>query len=184
MTQKLVLLDRDGVLNEDLPEGVHSPEQLRMLPGAAEAVALLCQAGFRTALVSNQSVVGRGIISMETLRTIHNKLARALAAAGGRLDAVYYCTDAPKHATHRRKPAPGMIEEALHAFKAQAATTPMVGDALRDMQAAYAAGCPRYLVRTGKGACTEANPERAHVQPMRICEDILDAATHIVQHYR
>jgi len=151
---RLVLIDRDGVLNVDRPDSVRHPDQLEMIPGAAAAVARLNAAGVTTALVSNQAVVGRGAIDLAMLERIQAKLRAALAAAGARLDAEYICTDAVPGP--RRKPAPGMLLEAMAEFGARAADTPMIGDAATDLAAAWAAGCRRVLVRTGKGAATAA----------------------------
>jgi D-glycero-D-manno-heptose 1,7-bisphosphate phosphatase len=148
---RLVLLDRDGVLNVDRPDSVRHPDDLAMIPGAAEAVARLNRAGWRAALVSNQAVVGRGHIDQAMLEGIQAKLRAALAAAGAVLDAEFVCTDT---AGPRRKPAPGMLLEALARFAADPAKTPMIGDSLSDLQAAKAAGCARVLVLTGKGAQT------------------------------
>lgn len=152
---RLVLLDRDGVLNVDRPQSVRHPDELAMIPGAAEAVARLNRAGWRTALVSNQAVVGRGHIDAAMLERIQAKLRSALAQAGAHLDAEFLCTDAVD--SPRRKPAPGMLLEALAQFGAEPAATPMIGDALRDLEAAKAAGCPRILVLTGHGAMTAGN---------------------------
>jgi D-glycero-D-manno-heptose 1,7-bisphosphate phosphatase len=151
---RLVLLDRDGVLNVDLPFSVRHPDALEMIPGAAEAVAQLNRAGWLVALVSNQAVVGRGHIDHAMLDAIQAKLRFALAAAGAALDAEFLCADPPDAMSPRRKPAPGMLLEALARFGADPAATPMIGDALSDLQAAKAAGCARMLVLTGKGAAT------------------------------
>ncbi|MEX2642974.1 MAG: HAD-IIIA family hydrolase [Acetobacterales bacterium] len=175
MSLRLVLLDRDGVLNVDRPKSVRSPEELEMLPGAAAAVARLNRAGVRVAVVTNQSVVGRGLIDAAMLERIHERLSGALATSGAHLDALLSCPDHPDRPTPRRKPGPGMLQEALAAFGAEAAETPMVGDALRDLQAAAAAGCPRILVRTGKGAETEAAGLPEAVRPVA-CFDDLSAA--------
>lgn len=180
----LVLLDRDGVLNEDLAESVTTPEQFRLIDGAAEAIATLCKAGFKTAVVSNQSAVGDNRMTRETLDTIHAKMEDEIKAAGGELHKIYVCTDSRDRPSLRRKPNPGMLLEALKFFRAEASKTPMVGDDLRDLEAAFAAGCPRILVKTGKGAAIlEAGlPER--LQPITICENLADAVNHILETYK
>jgi len=170
--QRLVLIDRDGVLNVDRPESVRHPDELEMIPGAADSVARLNKAGFITALVTNQAVVGRGEVTLAMLDYIHAKMHTLLRQAGAHLDAEFVCTDA--RPSPRRKPAPGMLLEALTRFNAVAAETPMIGDALRDLEAAAAAGCPRVLVLTGKGAETAQNlPE--HVRPVAIHADLAAA---------
>jgi len=168
----LVLLDRDGVINEDLPESVRSLEALRLINGSAEAIARLNQRGINVAVVTNQSVVGRGQISMAMLDAIHDHLRGLLAQHGAHLDAIYACTDAPDVVSTRRKPAAGMLEEALADFHAEAAQTPMVGDALRDLQAAAVLGCPRYLVQTGKGKETLALGLPDAVQPVHVVANL------------
>jgi len=176
----LALLDRDGVINVDRPDSVKIPDELILLPGAADAVARLNAAGWQVAVITNQSVVGRGIISEAALAAIHTRLRTLLAAEGARLDAIYYCPDHPDAPTPRRKPGAAMLYEALAYFGATATHTPMIGDALRDMQAAAEAGCPRYLVRTGKGAATLAAGIPEHLQPVSVCDDLAAAVAHIV----
>lgn len=149
---KLALLDRDGVLTQEPADYVKHPGELRMLDGAAAAVARLNAAGIKTALITNQSVVGRGIIGMDMLERIHAKLRQELAAEGARLDLLLTCTDPPWAATERRKPGPGMLREALAHFRAAAHEAVMIGDQLTDLRAAQAAGVSAILVRTGKGA--------------------------------
>ncbi len=168
---RLVLLDRDGVLNVDRPDSVRTPQALEMIPGAAAAVARLNRAGWRTALVSNQAVVGRGQIDEAMLQAIQAKLREALAAAGAALDAEFVCTDLDGP---RRKPAPGMLLEALAQFAAEPSATPMIGDALSDLEAAKAAGCARVLVLTGKGAVT-ARALPAALAPVAIHPDLARA---------
>ena len=153
----LVLLDRDGVINHDSPTGITSVDGLRIIEGSAEAIARLNAAQIKLAVVTNQSVVGKGLITREELDAIHEKLKQMLQSVGAHLDGLYVCTDHPNQPTHRRKPEPGMLLEALGEFSASPAETPMVGDALRDLQAACSAGCIPHLVRTGKGAQTEQN---------------------------
>lgn len=176
----LVLLDRDGVLNRDRPESVRTPEELIMIPRAGAAVARLNRAGIRVAVVTNQSVVGRGVIDEAMLAGIHDRLAAMLAEDGARLDALLIAPDAPDAATVRRKPAPGMLNEALAQFGERPDKCPMIGDALRDLEAASAAGCPRVLVRTGKGRATEAAGWPASIDPVRIHDDLWDAVDAIL----
>lgn len=172
---RLVLLDRDGVLNEESTAYIKSPAELIMIPGAAKAVARLNRAGLKVALCTNQSVVGRGIIDMDMLERVHERLMQELAAEGAKVDAIFACTDHPDQATRRRKPGPGMLEEALQQFRATAAETPMIGDNLRDLEAAVALGCPRHLVRTGHGAKTQATGLPASVLPVRVHDDLVAA---------
>ncbi|HKU94530.1 MAG TPA: HAD-IIIA family hydrolase [Vineibacter sp.] len=172
---RLVLLDRDGVINHDRPDSVKSPDELILLPGTAAAIARLNEAGVRVAVVTNQSVVGRNIISMQMLERIHGELRSRLAREGAQLDTVLVCTDAPDRPSPRRKPQPGMLLEALRLFRASAEETPMIGDDLRDLQAAKAAGCRRVLVRTGKGAAVQAAGIAADLLPVAVRADLAAA---------
>ena len=171
----LVLMDRDGVLNEDRDDHIKSPGELVMIDGSAEAVADLNAAGHKVVLITNQSAVGRGIISQEMLDRIHDVLRDELARAGGRLDDIFFCTDAPGAATERRKPGAGMLREALSRYRAVAGETPMIGDSLRDLRAAASAGCRRILVRTGNGAATQAEGLPEDVLPVAVYENLRGA---------
>ncbi|HEU5046883.1 MAG TPA: HAD-IIIA family hydrolase [Rickettsiales bacterium] len=176
---KLVLIDRDGVINEEIPGFVTSPAELKIYPRAFDALALLKREGFACVMITNQSVVGRGIITLEKLEEIHESLRSQVERHGGRIDAVFACTDHPDQATERRKPAPGMLLEAMKQYRAKPENTPFIGDATTDMEAASAAGCPRYLVLTGKGGeASRALPAR--LRPVTVCADILEAANKIV----
>ncbi len=177
----LVLLDRDGVLNADRADSVKSPGELVMLPGAARAVARLKAAGRLVAVVTNQSVVGRGIIDEVMLARIHDKLTAELAAEGARLDAIFCCTDAPHAAGPRRKPAPGMLFEAMRQFRIPAEDTVMIGDARSDLEAASAAGCRRILLRSGKGAATQAEGLPRHVLPVAVYDDLSAAVDALLE---
>jgi D-glycero-D-manno-heptose 1,7-bisphosphate phosphatase len=172
VTLRLAMLDRDGVLNRDRPDSVKSPAELELLDGAAAAVARLNRAGVKVALVTNQSVVGRGIIPSQMLDLIHRHLAERLARHGARLDALFVCTDPPGPPSPRRKPAPGMLREAMQRFRVAPDEAVMIGDDLRDLQAAAAAGCARILVRSGKGAATQAAGLPPAVLPVAVHADL------------
>jgi D-glycero-D-manno-heptose 1,7-bisphosphate phosphatase len=172
---RLVLLDRDGVLNADRPDSVKSPAELLLLPGAADAVRRLNEAGRLVVVCTNQGVVGRGVIDEAMLDRIHDKLRVELARAGGRLDALFHCSDSPERPGPRRKPAPGMLREAMARFRIPANETVMIGDALVDLEAAAAAGCRRILVRSGKGRATQAAGIPARLLPVAVHEDLAAA---------
>lgn len=179
----LVLLDRDGVINKDAKIGILKRSEFQFLPRAKEAIALLTQAGFRIAVCTNQSAVGRGNMTHAALDEIHTHMTEEAAKAGGRIDKIYFAPDTPENATERRKPGPGMLLEALAHFGADAARTPMVGDTLRDLEAAMTAGCPRILTRTGNGAKLEAQGIPAHIAPVTVVDDLYAAAQHICERY-
>lgn len=172
---RLVLLDRDGVINVDRRDSVKSLDELALIPGAAAAIARLNAAGVKVAVTTNQSVVGRGVIPARQLEAIHERLTEMLARDGARLDALYVCTDPPGAPSLRRKPRPGMLIEAMQRFGARPAETPMVGDELSDLEAAHAAGCPRLLVRTGKGVATQAAGIPAGLLPVAVHADLAAA---------
>jgi len=168
----MILLDRDGVLNEDRSDYVKSPDELILVPGAASAVARLNQAGVLTVVVTNQGAIGRGLFDLDMLALIHQKLHAELAREGAHIDEILFCPDHPDHPTERRKPAPGMLLEALSRHGGVAEETPMIGDTLRDMQAAAAIGCPRMMVRTGHGENTLAAGLGDEVQPVLVFADL------------
>jgi len=171
----LVMLDRDGVLNRDRPDHVKNPGELVMIEGAAAAVARLNAAGHKVAVVTNQSSVGQGMIPLEMLERIHERLREELAGAGARIDLLLQCTDPPGAPSARRKPAPGMLREAMSHFRTGPDEAVMIGDALRDLEAAAAAGVKRVLVRTGKGALTQAQGIPGHILPVSVYDDLTKA---------
>jgi D-glycero-D-manno-heptose 1,7-bisphosphate phosphatase len=149
---KLVILDRDGTINEDRDDFVKSPEEWVPLPGALEAIARLNHAGWHTVLATNQSGLGRGLFDMVMLNAMHVRMNQMLAKHGGRIDAVFFCPHAPEDQCDCRKPLPGLMLQIGERFGVDLKLTPLVGDSLRDLQAGATAGCPTHLVRTGKGA--------------------------------
>jgi D-glycero-D-manno-heptose 1,7-bisphosphate phosphatase len=158
MNFRHVILDRDGVLNYEAPEGsyVREPAEFRWLPGALEALALLRRAGLRLSVATNQAGVGRGLMSLAQLAAVHDRMQTEAAAHGGALDAVLYCPHAPEEQCSCRKPAPGLIQAAVARSGIAASDSIVVGDDRRDLEAAQRAGVAAVLVRTGKGRQTEA----------------------------
>jgi D-glycero-D-manno-heptose 1,7-bisphosphate phosphatase len=173
---KLAMLDRDGVLIEERADYVKHPGELTMIAGAAEACAKLNGAGIKLAVVSNQSAVGRGIVSADMLERIHSKLRDEIGKHGGRLDLLLTCPDPPWAAGPRRKPEPGMLREALAHFRAGPHEAVMIGDQLSDLQAARAAGVRPMLVRTGKGAETQARGIPEDMLPVPVYDSLIQAA--------
>ncbi|MBT9476959.1 D-glycero-beta-D-manno-heptose 1,7-bisphosphate 7-phosphatase [Polaromonas sp.] len=149
---KLIILDRDGTINSDSDDFVKTPEEWLPLPGALEAIARLNQGGWRVVIASNQSGLGRGLFDVAALNAIHAKMHKLLAAAGGRVDAVFYCPHSPEESCNCRKPLPGLFEQIGTRFGVQLQGVPTAGDSLRDLQAGAAAGCEPHLVLTGKSA--------------------------------
>lgn len=153
---KLVVLDRDGVVNFDSVNFIKNTNEWIPIPGSLEAIALLNQSGYRVVIATNQSGISRGLFDMVTLNAIHDKMHKALGQLGGRVDAIFYCPHSADDNCSCRKPKPGMMEEIGHRFGMDMKSSPMVGDALRDLQAGAALGMQPILVRTGKGEETLA----------------------------
>jgi D-glycero-D-manno-heptose 1,7-bisphosphate phosphatase len=149
---KLIILDRDGTINEDRDDFVKSPDEWVPIPGALEAIARLNHAGWHAVVATNQSGLGRGTFDMATLNAMHVKMNQMLAKQGGRIDAVFFCPHAPEDACSCRKPLPGLFEQIGERFSVNLADVLTVGDSLRDLQAGVAVGCRPHLVRTGKAA--------------------------------
>lgn len=175
---KLVILDRDGVINQDSAQFIKSPDEWKPIEGSLEAIALLNQNGYRVALATNQSGIGRGLFDMATLNAIHDKMHKTLAQFGGRIDALFYCPHAADANCNCRKPKPGMIEEISKRFGMDLKGVPSVGDSLRDLQASAVFGAQPILVLTGKGEKTLATgglPENTWV-----CNNLAEAARRII----
>ena len=156
---KLVILDRDGVINQDSDSFIKTPDEWRPIPGSLEAIARLNHAGYHVILATNQSGVGRGLFEVSTLNAIHDKMHRALAQIGGRIDAIFFCPHAQDANCECRKPKSGLLQEIAKRFNVDLRNVPNIGDSLRDLQAAAAVGAVPILVRTGKGAKTEREGE-------------------------
>jgi D-glycero-D-manno-heptose 1,7-bisphosphate phosphatase len=151
---RLIVLDRDGVINHDSEQFIKSPDEWRPIPGSLEAIARLNHAGYRVVVATNQSGVGRGLLDFATLTAIHEKMHRALAQVGGRVDAIFFCPHTADSRCECRKPKPGMLLEIGVRFNVEMSEVACVGDGLRDLQAADAVGAQPMLVLTGKGEKT------------------------------
>jgi D-glycero-D-manno-heptose 1,7-bisphosphate phosphatase len=175
----LVLLDRDGVINEDAPNYIRAPSDWRPLAGSLQAIARLSRAGRRVAVCSNQAGVGRGVLTMGDLEAVNDAMTNAVEQAGGKIDAVFCCTHAPDERCNCRKPAPGLLYQAMTVFGITAADTTFIGDSVRDAEAALAAGCAPILVRTGHGAHSEAQVRALGVN--LVFDDLAAAADWLLQ---
>ena len=170
---RLVILDRDGVINQDSSNYIRSAEEFIPLPGSLEAIARLNRAGFLVAVATNQSGIGRGFYDQATLDSIHDKLKGLLAGVDGHVDAIFYCPHAPDDQCDCRKPAPGLLRQIGEHFGIPLGGVPFIGDALRDIQAARAVGATPILVRTGKGLRTLKNGEE--LDEIRVYDDLAAA---------
>ena len=156
---KLVILDRDGVINHDSDHYIKSPDEWIPIEGSPQAIARLNQWGYRVVVATNQSGVGRGLYDMDTLNAIHNKMYRTVAQVGGRVDAVFFCPHTNEDKCSCRKPKAGLYEEIAARYRVDLAGVPAIGDSLRDLQAAVAVGAEPILVLTGKGSKTQHDPK-------------------------
>ena len=176
---RAVFLDRDGVIVEEV-NYLSSPGQLRLIPGSAGAIARLRKAGFRAVVVSNQSAVARGLLSLKGLGEIHRALVRLLRRRGARLDAIYFCPHHPRAGGRKgcgcRKPKTGMIEAAARRFRLDLSRCYLVGDSTTDIRTALNAGCRPVLVRTGKAG----KDGLYRAKPEKVCRDLSRAADWIL----
>lgn len=150
----LVILDRDGVINEDTGGFIKSAEECVPIAGSIEAIARLCQAGFTPVVATNQSGLGRGLFDLDDLEAMHAKLTQLVEAEGGSLGGIFYCPHHPEDDCKCRKPKPGILEAIEAEFNTSVQGLPFIGDSLRDLQAGLAKGCQPILVRTGNGEAT------------------------------
>jgi D-glycero-D-manno-heptose 1,7-bisphosphate phosphatase len=184
---KLIILDRDGTINEDRDDFVKSPEEWVPLPGALEAIARLNHAGWHTVLATNQSGLGRGLFDMAMLNAMHVRMNQMLAKHCGRIDAVFFCPHAPEEQCDCRKPLPGLMLQIGDRYGVDLADVPLVGDSLRDIQAGAAAGCPTHLVRTGKAGQldeTQLSHMLQQVPSTQVHADLSAFADAIILHER
>jgi D-glycero-D-manno-heptose 1,7-bisphosphate phosphatase len=174
MNLRAVFVDRDGVLNEDLPGGVTRPEDFRILPGALSALALLTRARVPVFIITNQANVGRGVVSRATVEAIHADLLVEIRKAGGEIAGLYVCYHGPDDGCRCRKPAPGLLEQAAGEHGLVLAETAFVGDDARDLEAALAAGARPFLVLTGKGRGVAPRVRSGELRADGVFEDIAD----------
>lgn len=156
---KLVILDRDGVINQDSDNFIKTVDEFIPLPGSLEAIAKLNKAGYKVAIATNQSGIARGYYDLATLEAMHNKLAKLLQPLGGHIDYIAYCPHGPDNQCECRKPKTGMYQEIAAHFQTPLEGVVVIGDSLRDLQAAILVKASPILVRTGKGERTLLNQD-------------------------
>ena len=165
---KLIILDRDGVINYDSDAFIKTPDEWKPIPGSLEAIAHLTQMGYRVVVATNQAGIGRGLLDMAALNAINDKMWKAVNQAGGRIDAMFFCPHTTADNCDCRKPATGMFKEISQRFGLELNGVPAIGDSLRDLQAATSVGAIPVLVLTGKGKKTKAEgglPENTQIFP-------------------
>ncbi len=177
-TWQLIILDRDGVINYDSDEYIKSVDEWQALPGSLAAIAQINQLNIPVVVCTNQSGVSRKLFTVDTLQAMHHKLSTELAEHGGHLDNIYACIHHPDDHCSCRKPMPGMYNQAAREFDAQAQHTLVIGDSLRDIQAAQAGGFKCALVRTGKGERTIAKDQG--LDGIEVYNDLADVVAHLI----
>ena len=177
---KLAILDRDGVINFDSDQYIKSPAEWRPIPGSIEAIARMSQSGYRIAVATNQSGIGRGLFDMATLNAINDKMMEMVFRQGGRIDALFFCPHTAVEACSCRKPRTGMLEEIAARFHTELKGVPSIGDSLKDLQAAEAVGAQPILVLTGKGKKTR--DEGAFPKKTLVFDDLAEASRHLIAH--
>ncbi|ATD65791.1 D-glycero-beta-D-manno-heptose 1,7-bisphosphate 7-phosphatase [Neisseria weixii] len=178
---KLIILDRDGVINQDRDDFVKSVDEWIPIEGSMDAIAFLTEAGYTVAVATNQSGIGRKYFTLQDLTEMHAKMHRLALQAGGVIDGIWFCTHLADDNCNCRKPKPGMIQDILNRFQAQAADTWLVGDSLRDLQAMDAVGGKSALVLTGKGKKTLQEKEEELPENTQIFDNLLAFAQYITQ---
>ena len=178
---KLIILDRDGVINHDSDDYIKSPDEWQPIDGSLEAIARLNHAGYTVAIASNQSGLARGYFDIEVLAAMHKKMDELLAKIGGRIDAVFYCPHGPGDACHCRKPKPGMLLDIGQRFNVSLKQVIFVGDSIADINAANNAHAKAVLVRTGKGVKAEKILQSENKSPIPVYDDLASAVTAILQ---
>lgn len=175
---KLIILDRDGVINVDSALFIKTPDEWRPIPGSIEAIARLNQNGYRVVVATNQSGVGRGLFDMATLNAINDKMMELTFRQGGRIDAIFFCPCTAEQKCRCRKPDTGMFEDIASRFHVGLSGVPTVGDSLRDLEAGAKVGCAPILVLTGKGKKTQAKGDLP--KGTRVFADLAEAVKHLV----
>jgi D-glycero-D-manno-heptose 1,7-bisphosphate phosphatase len=176
---KLIILDRDGVINHDSDHYIKSPDEWIPIPGSLDAIAKLNQAGYHIAVATNQSGISRGLYDMDTLNAIHEKLHRLLAKVGGQIDAIFFCPHTDADQCTCRKPLPGLMAQISERYGISLNGVPIVGDSVRDLTAGVLLGAEPHLVLTGKGEKARAS---GSLPPYTaIHQDLMAFANHFIQ---
>lgn len=180
---KLIILDRDGVINQDSDAYIKSADEWQPIPGSIDAIARLCGAGYSVAVATNQSGLGRGLFDLDDLEAIHSKMCDLVEAADGHIAGIYYCPHLPTAGCNCRKPAPGLLDAIAEDFSTSLTGVVFIGDSLKDLQAGVERQCRPILVRTGKGAGYEGQlPDEVNeqVRNTQVHDDLASAVDHLL----
>jgi D-glycero-D-manno-heptose 1,7-bisphosphate phosphatase len=156
---KLIILDQTGVINQSSDAFIKTPDEWIPIPGSLDAIARLTHSGYRVVIATNQSGIGRGLLDMATYNAINDKMYKAVNQAGGRIDAIFFCPHTSADKCSCRKPATGLLDEIMQRYGVNLKNAPVVGDSLKDLQAAAAVGAIPMLVLTGNGQTTRTAKE-------------------------
>ncbi|MFK8052364.1 MAG: D-glycero-beta-D-manno-heptose 1,7-bisphosphate 7-phosphatase [Woeseiaceae bacterium] len=181
---RLVILDRDGVINRDSDDFIRTVDEWQPLPGSIEAISRLSQLGFTVTVASNQSGIGRGYFSKETVYKMHRKMRSLVRAAGGHVSAIAFCPHAPDEGCRCRKPEPGLLEDIRLTTGMTLERAWLVGDSFRDLVAGQSVGCQLILVRSGKGRAVEEDSKQSKPDwwsSVTVCDDLMSAAELILE---
>ena len=180
MSQTLVILDRDGVINHDSDDYIKSVDEWVPIPGSIDAIANLSKAGYKIVVATNQSGLARGYFDEITLANIHSFMCSLVEQAGGNIDAVFYCPHGPDDGCSCRKPSPGMLNQIESEFNLSVEGAFFIGDTEKDIDVALTKKCRPILVRTGKGASTEKHLSTQKQSQTRIVNDLASAVDFIL----
>lgn len=181
LRRKAVFLDRDGVICENRDDYVKSWQEFVWIPGAKEALSRLRSHGYIAIVITNQSAIGRGIVSRETVDKIHQRMGEEIAETGGKIEKVYYCPHKPEDGCSCRKPEPGLLLQAAEDLKLDLRTSYLVGDAITDIEMGHTVGSRTIMVKTGKGLNELADKNRWKIRPDYIAQDLSEAVDLILE---
>ena len=179
VADRVLILDRDGVINEDSDNYIKGPDEWLPIPGSIDAIARLCHGGYRICVASNQSGIGRRLFGLDQLNAIHQRLRELLAKQGGRVELIAFCPHSPAEACSCRKPRPGLLLEIGLRIGISLENVPYVGDSIVDVEAARAAGMSPWLVSTGKGERTLASASD-QLDGVLVFRDLSAVADHVL----
>ncbi|MEJ2728059.1 MAG: D-glycero-beta-D-manno-heptose 1,7-bisphosphate 7-phosphatase [Deltaproteobacteria bacterium] len=181
LLKKVVFLDRDGTINKDSVDYIKNWPEFVFLPRSIEALCDLTAAGFKIIVITNQSAIGRRLISLQELENIHSKMKAAVESQGGKICDIFFCPHLPGDGCDCRKPAPGLIYQARQKHDIDLSTAVMIGDSARDIECAFKAGCGRnILVKTGNSRQAQQILAEKELQPDYVAQDLHDAARWLV----
>lgn len=177
---KLIILDRDGVINHDSDDYIKTVDEWQPIAGSLQAIGRLSQLGYTIVVATNQSGIARGYYDIETMHAMHKKMSHMLEQYGGYIEAIFFCPHGPKDNCDCRKPKPGMLNEIASRYQCELDDVPYIGDTISDLKAAQAVGASPVLVRTGKGERTLALPEFKEFENVAVYADLASATQAIL----